>query len=93
MRVQSKSKRFTNPGKEKGFLSPHPELFDLPQAARDKLKEIEQVISPSNHLVIVWEEIERLGKDFRITNDFNILNVALEFYKSNGWGYGRFSTG
>ncbi len=83
-RIQSDSKSFTNPGKEKVFLSPHPQLFDLPQAARDKLKEIEQLMSPSNHPAIVWEEIERLGKHFRITKDFNILNVALEFYKSNG---------
>lgn len=30
LRVQTNSKSFTNPGKEKGFLSPHPELFDLP---------------------------------------------------------------
>jgi hypothetical protein len=92
LRVQTNSKSFTNPAKEKGFLSPHPELFDLPQAARDKLIEIEQIISTSNHPATVWEEIKRLGNDFRITRNFNILNVALEFYKSNGWGYGSFST-
>jgi hypothetical protein len=82
-KLQSNSQSFAEPIKEKGFLSPHPQLFDLPQAAIDKLIEIEQLMSPSTHRAIVWEEIERLGKDFRITKDFNILNVALDFLKRN----------
>jgi hypothetical protein len=81
--VQSNSQSFITPVKEKGFLSPHLKLYDLPQAAIDKLKEIEQLMSPSNHPATVWEEIERLADAFRITGDYNILNVALDFRKRN----------
>lgn len=81
--VQSNSQSFAEPVKEKGFLTPHPKLYDLPQAARDKLKEIEQLMSPNNHPKIVWDEIERLADAFRITGDFKILNFALDFLKRN----------
>jgi len=62
-------------------LSLHPHLRDLPQVVRNKLAEIEQVISPNNHPDPVWEEIERLAKVYRFTGDLNILNAALDSYK------------
>ncbi|MGI0043388.1 MAG: hypothetical protein ACRD47_06725 [Nitrososphaeraceae archaeon] len=83
LRLQSNSQSFAEPIKEKGFLSRHPKLYDLYQPARDKLKEIEQLMSPSNHPKIVWDEIERLADAFKITGDFKILNFALDFLKRN----------
>jgi hypothetical protein len=82
LRLHSNSQSFAEPI-EKGFLSPHPKLYDLPPAARDKLKEIEQLMSPGNHPATVWEEIERLADAFRITGDYNILNIAPDFRKRN----------
>jgi hypothetical protein len=82
-RVQLNSIGFAKPVKEKGFLSRHPKLYDLSQPVRDKLKEIEQLMSPRNHPKIVWDEIERLADAFKITKDFKILDFALDFLKRN----------
>lgn len=70
--------------KEKPPLSLHRKLGDLPQVVRDKLGEIEQVMSSNSNNTpnYVFEEIERLANDYRITSDLNILNVALDFRKS-----------
>jgi hypothetical protein len=79
--VQPRAKRLEKPVSEKPPLSLHPHLRNLPQVVRNKLAEIEQVISPNNHPDPVWEEIERLAKVYRFTDDLNILNAALDSYK------------
>ncbi|HZA42496.1 MAG TPA: hypothetical protein VE504_01855 [Nitrososphaeraceae archaeon] len=68
------------PGTWKVFRSPHPHLFDLPLEAKTKLGKIESLMLRSINEVTVWDEIERLGKEFRNTGDWNILNVAIERY-------------
>jgi hypothetical protein len=60
----------------------HLGLFDLPLEAKTKLGEIEGLMLHYINEVIVWEEIERLGKEFRITGDWNILTVALDFHRT-----------
>jgi hypothetical protein len=62
---------------EKSPLSLHPDLYDLPQAAKDILGEIEQELISRNHPAMAWEEIKRLAQEFRITKDLGILNAAL----------------
>jgi hypothetical protein len=46
-------------------------LGDLPQAARNKLAEIEKVMTCCNDEPTVWEEIERLTNEYRNTGDFS----------------------
>jgi hypothetical protein len=68
------------PGTWKLFHNSHPSMFDLPLEAKKKLSEIERLMLHSSDDVTVWEEIERLGKKFRITGDYNVLNLALDYY-------------
>jgi len=83
-KLQSNPQSFAEPIKEKGFLTLHPKLYGLFQPAIDKLIEIEQLMSlKGNHPKIVWDEIETLADAFIITEDFKILDLALDFHKRN----------
>jgi hypothetical protein len=62
-------------------LSLHRQLGDLPQVVMSNLVEIEQVMSPKYPEKYVWDEIERLAWEYKITTDLNILSVALDYYK------------
>lgn len=64
------------PGTWNVLRSPHPNLFDLPFEAKTKLGKIESLMLRSFDEVVVWYEIERLGKEFRNTGDWNVLNVS-----------------
>jgi hypothetical protein len=81
VRVQASSKGVEKPVREKPPLSLHRQLGDLPQVVMSNLVEIEQVISPKYPEKYVWDEIERLAWEYKITTDLNILSVALDYYK------------
>lgn len=72
------------PVMEKSPLSLHRDLGDLPQEARSKLAEIEQLMTPYNHPSFVFEEIQWLANEYRNTGDFSIFDKALAYYRKNG---------
>lgn len=84
--IQAISTPTSSKRSEKPPLSLHRNLGDLHQEAKNMLAQIEQLLSsnPDNHPSSIWEEIERLAKDYRITNDLNIIRVALDYHKSGG---------
>lgn len=52
---------------------------DLSQEARARLARIEQTMYRWNiNPVAIFNEIQSLGKDYRITKDLRILDAALE---------------
>jgi hypothetical protein len=73
------------PVREKVPLWRHPYLRDLSQEARDRLARIEQTMYRWNiNPVTIFNEIQRLGKDYRITKDLRILDAALEYWRRSG---------
>ena len=84
--TQSISTRTSSKRSEKPPLSLHRNLGDLPPVAKNMLVQIEQLLSsnPNNHPNSIWEEIERLAKEYRITKDLNIIRAALDYHKSGG---------
>lgn len=57
-------------------------LVDLPPNVINKLEEIHIVMSNTQHPNFVFETVERLAQEFRVTKDPNILDVALDYYRS-----------
>jgi hypothetical protein len=57
-------------------------LVDLPPNVINKLEEIHIVMSNTQHSDFVFETVERLAQKYRVTKDPNILDVALDYYRS-----------
>jgi hypothetical protein len=61
-------------------------LVDLPPNVINKLEEIHIVMSNTQHPNFVFETVERLAQEYRVTKDLNILDVALDYYYRSGPG-------
>jgi hypothetical protein len=84
--IRAFSTRTSSESTEKPLLKLHPKLRDLPPEAQNMLAQIQKLLSsnPDNHPNPIWEEIEQLAKNYRITKDLNIIRVTLDYHKSGG---------
>jgi hypothetical protein len=84
------SHRTSSKGAEESVINKYPlsshfklgKLVDLPPNVINKLEEIHIVMSNTQHPNFVFETVERLAQKYRVTKDLNILDVALDYYRS-----------
>jgi hypothetical protein len=73
---------FEKPVEEEVSLRLHPDLRDLPHEARSKLAEIEQIMYrlKTYHENTIFEEIKRLGNEYRGRRNLHTLDTALDYW-------------
>lgn len=72
-----------------GPLSKHPHLYDLPQEIKVKLELIEDTMNslPYSNKPSIYDEIARLGNNYRATGDRSIIDQALANHKRKSQEY------
>jgi hypothetical protein len=91
IKSQLKSTGTDSPSSKKEPLSSHPYLYDLHYEIRSELEEIRAVMKsvPNNTDSTVYDEIEKLAKQFRATRNRRVIDDALTYYRGIAADYSR----